>query len=206
MTRGNPISKDGERRIRFASSATTTARSCHWRFTARCQDTKATGKPWVSRTRVSLIASFSKYGRRGQNRTGIMDLEGPGPIRWTTRPLVRWTGLEPANARLERPGARPLCLPPYKHGGGLTGLEPAFSCVTGRRGLRLLHSPVPSAEVESASSDRESEILAARRREQNWLRGSDLNRRGMAYETMLGPCSSLPRNNKSGREGWISTN
>jgi hypothetical protein len=29
---------------------------------------------------------------------------------------------------------------------GLTGFEPAFSCVTGRRGLRLLHSPVPSAE------------------------------------------------------------
>ena len=61
--------------------------------------------------------------------------------------MVRWTGLEPANAGLKGQG--------FDHSAfhrtilaGTTGLEPAFSAFTVPRGLQLLHAPVPSAEVE----------------------------------------------------------
>src|SRR5579864_6527856 len=88
MTRGIPISKEGERRTRFASSVTTTARSCHCKLTARCQETKATGKPRVSRTRVSDIKPLRGLGGSAGTSARIHRLEGGRPMRLDDAPSV----------------------------------------------------------------------------------------------------------------------
>src|SRR5947208_2561331 len=88
MTRGNPISNDGERRIRSASSDTTTARSWTYRQTARCQLTKEIGNPCVSRIRVSIFSS-PEIGRGTGSSTRIFRLEAGRPVHWTMPPYRR---------------------------------------------------------------------------------------------------------------------
>src|SRR6266702_6873852 len=96
MTRGNPISNDGERRIHSASSDTTTARSWTYRQTARCQLTKDTGKPCVSRIKVSLMVLSPKWKARPELNWHLR-FRGPRPYPLDDAPVVASAGVEPAS-------------------------------------------------------------------------------------------------------------